>query len=118
VAGIGGDENPLHIVDDDEDDSALLSPLERADAAVEEFTASLDVSLEDSPTVDDSDRYQTSPTVDVPPTLAAVQRQRLRPFGTASEYLRIKREHNEAQRAQAQRLSIRQLSAFLGKKMQ
>ena len=103
---------------DDDDDSPSFSPLDCGDTAVSGFTTSLDGSLEDNPAVDDSDIHQTSPSIDFPPTLAVVQRQRLCPFGTASEYLRIKREQNEARRAQAQRLSIRQLSAFLGKKMQ
>jgi hypothetical protein len=115
MAGLGDDENPLHIVSEDEDDSAWTSSQEQADAGTTDFSNSLDFSVEEKTILPDSDLHQ--PLTDTHPH-ATTQQQRTRPFGSAAEYLRIKREQKEAQRAQAQRLSIRQLSAFLGKKMQ
>jgi hypothetical protein len=111
MAGLGDDENPLHVVSEDEDESVPSSFPEQADASATDI--SLDFS--DSPIIPDSDLHQAS--TDTPPH-ATIPRPRARPFGSAVEYLRIKREQKEAQRAQAQRLSIRQLSAFIGKKMQ
>ena len=50
-------------------------------------------------------------------TLAEPVAPSRRPFGSATEYLRVKREENLASRRQANRLSIRQLSSFLGHTM-
>eukprot|EP01043_Picozoa_sp_COSAG02_P085681 COSAG02_NODE_23283_length_723_cov_1.623397_2_plen_130_part_00 len=115
MARLGDDENPLHIVNEDEDDSAWPSSQEQGGAAATDFSDSLQFSVDENIIILDSDLHQ--PSTDTHPH-ATIQQQRTRPFGSAAEYLQIKRAQKEAQRAQAQRLSIRQLSAFLGKKMQ
>ena len=112
---LGDDENPLQIVDEDEDDSAPTSYQEQADASAIDLSTSPDFNVEDKVLSPNSDLHQTATDT---PSHARDQQPKPRPFGSAAEYLRIKREQKQAQRAQAQQLSIRQLSALLGKKMQ
>lgn len=117
---MGNDENPLHIVDMTEeiDEVTVPSNLE-SDATDALANTDLDGVLDDVYTLHPaSTENHLSPPQLLPKTAAKQQKHSQRPFGSASEYLRIKREQNEAQRAQAQRLSIRQLSAFLGRKME
>ena len=47
MAGLGDDENPLHIVSEDEDDSAWTSSQEQADGGTTDFSNSLDFSVEE-----------------------------------------------------------------------
>ena len=111
------ESNPLDIVDSVHDDDQEMGTADAqglALARIDESPAEGGVEIK----IEDECTPQRQPVAGAAEIKEEAPRLKSRPFGSAREFLRIKREEKQASRRQARRYSIRELSTFLAQHMQ